>query len=103
MCACKRMSLHNRNAMEALNDGRLDEAVAEMNKAIAMAWARGSAVNEARMRNNLALVLSARGDRAGAEGQLCRALDQASDRLGTGNRLCAAIARNLEAVRARTA
>ena len=100
MCACKTIGLLNTEGMKACNEGRMDEAVTLLRRAVDQARAMGAATYEAKLRNNLGLVFCLSGQPREAESHLRLALAQVERRVGRGNRLYAHIERNLAAVAA---
>ncbi len=100
MCACKAIGALNREGMKACNEGRLDEAVVLLRRAVDQARSMGAATYEAKLRNNLGLVFCVSGQPREAESHLRLALAQVERRVGRDNTLYARIERNLEAVAA---
>lgn len=88
-------------AMQSFNEGRVDDALLELQEALTLAQTLGTAIHEAKIRVNLALVLSAGGLADEARTQLHRALHQVEGKIGKNNPLHASITRQIEGLPAR--
>jgi Flp pilus assembly protein TadD len=100
MCAGGLIGRLNRNGMAACGQGRYDEAASLLGQAVVIAGSLGLTMFEAKLRNNLGLVMLLKGDPAGAADNFTRARTGVAARIGTDNHLHARIERNLAAVRA---
>jgi Tfp pilus assembly protein PilF len=80
--------------MQALNEERFDDALTDLNKALFQAESLGSALHQAKIRNNIGLVFQAQGEFDTASQHFKLALNMVEKRIGTENRLYAAIQRN---------
>ncbi|GAB6036049.1 hypothetical protein JCM15519_06080 [Fundidesulfovibrio butyratiphilus] len=103
MCACKAISVYNKRGMEAFRQGRIDDALNDLEEAIRLAAMRGGPMHVAKIRNNLALVLQASGRREQARQELGTALIEVEGRIGRNNKLYDVISRNMAAVSSRAA
>ena len=101
MCNCQKIGNANKKGMQSFNEGRLDDAVSELQEAITLAGSLGTPIHEAKIRTNLALVLEFRGLTDAAKAQLRRALEQVEGKIGRANPLHAAITRQMASVGAR--
>lgn len=98
MCTYKAISIYNKRGMEAYRQGRIDDALSDLEEAVRLAFFRGVPVHAAKLRNNLALVLLASGRREQARKELRTALDEVERRIGRDNKLYGVIERNMSAV-----
>lgn len=99
MCAAKMIGLMNKEGMRACNEGRLEEALDLLQRAVNQARLLGVVMYEAKLRNNLGLVFGMSGRAWEARVHLRLALAQVEGRIGRDNRLYGRIEKNLRAVR----
>jgi Flp pilus assembly protein TadD len=99
MCAASAIGRLNKTGMAACEQGRYDEAAALLGQAVVIAGSLGLDMFEAKLRNNLGLVMHLKGDPAGAVDNFTRARTGVAARIGTDNPLHASIERNLAAAR----
>lgn len=100
MCACKAIGEIIRSGMNAFNNGNPGEALARLGEALGEAKLRGSAIHQAKIRVNMALIHSTCGERREAVGHYEQALKQIEQRLGTTNPLYARVRSSFDSLRA---
>ena len=86
-CRAKLLSGYNRRGMSACQAGNLTEAAALLEEGVALAGKCGVDMYEAKLRNNLGLVLTLTGRAQDADRQFGEALRLVDQRLGRENAL----------------
>jgi hypothetical protein len=94
MCKAKCISSLNKKGMQALNDGDLVQAEVLMRQALEKAILLDSQTFQAKIRNNLGLILQSKGSVVEAAHQFFKALTTAEERIGSDNFLYATIDKN---------
>ncbi len=98
MCAAKTMTLLNRLAMRLHREGEHRAALVLLGLALRESLRRQSLLHEAKIRNNVALVLALSGRRRLAQRQLARALGLVARRVGCDNALFSLLQTNFHSV-----
>ena len=99
MCRCKEIAAPAREGMDALNQGRPQDALAKLQDALKVAQNVGSSIHQAKIRNNLALTFQALGLIDQAAKNYALALYLVEDRIGPDNHLYRSIRQNLQTLR----
>lgn len=93
-----RLRLLCKEGMNACNRGDFDNALFQLHMALRLVLHEGHPLMEAKVRNNMALVLRIKGDHAEAMDQLCQAHDVTVGAVGTDNILYRNITKNIDEV-----
>ncbi len=100
MCACKAIGEIIRSGMNAFNDGNPAEGLSRLNEALREAEMRGSPIHQAKIRANMALIHTTRGEHGEAVRHYERALFQIEQRVGAENPLYLRVRHAFDTLRA---